>query len=470
MSDEARILAMAQGLDRRRLIRAGILGTAGLGLASPSQVSAAFPEIGRASRGRGGAQGSGRPVQFWHVWGGDRQPLIEQVIADFEAQAPGVEVEGTLLSQEGLQEKYLTAIAGGNPPDVIMLQTRDLPNFASRGALRGVDDLLQRDEIDPYDTFYAGEVQVSIYQEKMYGLPLTPGAANYLVFWNKAHFREAGLDPERAPTTWQELNEFSAALTRGGDGDFERLGCLYVGALQPRPTWFLGWTFCNAGELYSEDGREVLFDAPRNVETLNWMVDSLDREYGGWEQVRSYLAEGGAGGEGNTAFFQGQISIHLQGVYHFLQLSVEAPDLEFGVALPPSNGDNPDATSSQYNDGNWNYVIPRDAKNVDGGWELIKYTCMGQGQADFFKAQGRPSVVPAFNEDPAYQAANPDWSVVRQMLETSREAPVTEAYPEDMTILSQYVEEALLKKRTPEEALATAREEAQRVHDDKLED
>jgi len=452
-------LATLDRLDRRTLLRTGLLagGAAGLGL---------VPTISAAGRGRATAQDD-RPVEFWHVWGGDREPLINQVIADFQAAVPGVAVKGTLLSQEGMQEKYLTAIAGGSPPDVIQLATRDLPNFASRGALRGVEDLLQRDALVPEEIFYPSEVQVSRYQGQMYGLPLTPGAANYLVFWNKAHFREAGLDPERGPTTWAELDEFSAALTRGANGDFERLGCLYNGSLTPRPTWFLGWAYCNAGNFYSEDGRQVLFDEPRNVETLAWMVDSLDRLYGGWEQVRSYLA-GGAGGEGNTAFFQGQISIHLQGVYHFLQLSVEAPDLEFGVSLPPSNAANPDAASTQYNDGNWNYVIPRGAKNVDGAWELIKYTCMGQGQADFFKAQGRPSVVPAFNEDPAYQAANPHWPVVQRMLETSRAAPVTEVYAEDMSILSQYVEEALLKRRAPEEALRLAREEAQRIHDDKL--
>ncbi len=406
-------------------------------------------------------------VKFWHVWGGDREPIMADVLANFAEQFPNITVEPTLLAQDGLQERYLTAIAGGDPPDVIMLHSRDLPNFASSGALHGVNDLIERDQIDLEATFYPAEVAVSTYDEQMYGLPLAVGGGNFVIYWNKDHFREAGLDPEQGPTSWSELVEFSRALTQGSDGEFERLGCLFTGPPTPRPSWFIEWAFCNNGRLYSDDGREVLFGAPENVEALSWIVDNINELYGGWENIRGYLS-GSSGGEGNQAFFQGQTSIHLQGIYHFLQLEAEAPDLDYGVITPPANDANPDAVPRVYVDGTWNYVIPNGAENVDAGWELIKYTCMGDGQRDFFMPQGRPSVVPEYNEDPAYQAANEHWPVVMEALELSTASPVTEVYPQDMTILAQYVEEALLGQRTPEEALQAAQEEAQNVHDDEL--
>jgi ABC-type glycerol-3-phosphate transport system substrate-binding protein len=119
-------------------------------------------------------------------------------------------------------------------------------------------------------------------------------------------------------------------------------------------------------------------------------------------------------------------------------------------------------------DGCWNYVIPEGGENTDAAWELIKYTCSGQGQADFFKAQGRPSVVPAYNQDPTYQEANPYWPKLQEALDLGVTIPVTPVYAEDKAILIQAIEEALLKKRTPDDALNWATSEAQKIHDEKL--
>lgn len=469
MADYGRFSRGLSRLNRRRLLQASAGTAAGLGLSGPAFAGATGsrrrPVISqRASSLQSTAQGA---VSLWHVWGGDREPLMEDVLADFHEAFPDITVEPTLLSQEGLQERYLTAIAGGDPPDVMQLHTRDLPNFASSGALRGVGDLIESDGINIDETFYPAEAEVSRYQGEMYGLPLAVGGGNFLIYWNKDHFRDAGLDPEQGPATWSELVEFSQALTQGADGDFERLGCLFTGSPTPRPGWFIEWVYCNNGQLYSDDGIEVRFDAAENVEALTWIVDNLNQLYGGWENVRTYLS-GSSGAEGNQAFFQGQLSIHLQGIYHFLQLSAEAPDLDYGVTLPPYNDANPDAESAVYVDGNWNYVIPNGAENIDAGWELIKYLCMGEGQLNFFMPQGRPSVVPEYNDHPGYEETNPYWSTIQDYLEISVASPTTEVYAQDMTILAQYVEEAFLGMRSPEEALQVAREEAQNIHDREL--
>ena len=463
-----------QLLHRRAFLRLAGLGVAAVGLAAacapttttPTPAQPSVPTAVAAGQAAPAQSAAGAAVKFWHVWGGDRQPLIEKVIADFQARTPNVKVEHTVLSQQGLQEKSLTAIAGGEPPDVLMLSTRDLPNFASHSALRGVDDLIQRDKLDLKSTFYPGEVQTSTYQGKLYGLPLTAGGAGSLVFWNKAHFREVGLDPDKAPRTWAEFADASGKLTKVAGGNVERVGSLYWISDN---NWHKQWAYSNAASLYSEDGMKVMFDSRESVEALKYMLDNLERDAGGYERVRSFATQPGPGGaEGNQSFFQGKLSMHLNGVFHFLQLEKEAPTLEYGVGVFPFNDQNPAAKPVQNVDGVWNYIIPKGARSVDGAWELIKYTTAGQGQADFFKAQGRPSVVPKYNEDPEYTKANKFWPVVQDALKQTRALPVTPVYAEDMKILAQYTEEALLKKRSAEEALHMATLEAQKVHDEKL--
>lgn len=468
-----------KSFSRRGFLRlAGIGAAAGLMAACAPSASAPAPTAAPAAKPADApkpaapaaqapaAAKAGGTVKFWHVWGGDRQPLIEKVIADFQAKQPSIKVENTVLSQQGLQEKYLTSIAGGDPADVIMLNTRDLPNFAGRGALQSVNDLIARDKLDVKGTFYPGEVELSTFRGSMYGLPLTPGGSNFLVFWNKAHFREAGLDPEKGPSTWTEFADMSKKLTRGSGGSFDRIGSLYYISDN---NWFKQWSYSNAGSFYSPDGMKVTFDQKENVEALKWMIDNLEKDYGGYEKVRSFATQPGPGGaEGNQSFFQGKMSIHLNGVFHFLQLSKEAPNLDYGVGVFPYNEKNPAAKPVQMVDGVWNYVVPKGAKNVDGAWEFIKYTTAGQGQLDFFKAQGRPAVVPKYNEDPEYTRANKFWPVVQAALGQTRAMPVTQVYAEDSKILAQYTEEALLKKRSPEDALKMATAEAQKVHDEKL--
>lgn len=432
--------------NRRRILQggAGIIGAAALG-----------------SRFRDASAQAEGTVKFWHVWGGDREPILDDVLGKFQEANLGIAVEPTLISADGLQQKYLTAIAGGSPPDVMQLHTRDLPNFASRGALRNCDDLIARDQIDLATTFYPAEVQASSYNGSYFGLPLAVGSANHMTFWNKAHFREAGLDPEKGPSTWTELRDFSIACTVGSDGNFDRIGSFYASTASNLERWF----YNNNGKFYSEDGLTVTFNSPENIETLTWIIESLEVNYGGFENIQSFL---GGATPGDASFFSGQTSIHFQGMYFFLQLSQEAPDLEFGVEIPAYNDANPDAKSAVPMDGCWNYVIPDGASNADAARELIKYTCSGQGQADFFKAQGRPSVVPAFNEDPSYQVANPAWPKLQEALDLGVTIPVTPVYAEDKAILVQAIEEALLKKRTPDDALNWATAEAQKVHDEKL--
>ena len=85
-------------------------------------------------------------VQFWHVWGGARLEMIEAMIADFQALYPHITVEHTLLDQTDMVQKYLTAVASGSPPDVIMVHGANFfQSFADQGALMALDDFIAAD-------------------------------------------------------------------------------------------------------------------------------------------------------------------------------------------------------------------------------------------------------------------------------------------------------------------------------------
>jgi len=75
---------------------------------------------------------------------------------------------------------------------------------------------------------------MGVYKGRLYGVPSTPATTG--LYWNKALFRAAGLDPERPPRTIAELDDYARKLTRT-----ERDGRItQIGFLPTEPSW---WPF-----------------------------------------------------------------------------------------------------------------------------------------------------------------------------------------------------------------------------------
>src|SRR5690606_35968436 len=119
-------------------------------------------------------------------------------------EATGICVESVFLPWENRLENLLTAIAAGDPPDVTMFGRQDLPFFAVTESIIPLDDYMAADGITP-DMFIPSEFSGNQYNGKTWMLPQPTGGALNLVWYNKDHFREAGLDPEAFPQTWEEL-------------------------------------------------------------------------------------------------------------------------------------------------------------------------------------------------------------------------------------------------------------------------
>ncbi len=109
----------------------------------------------------------------------------------------------------------MTAIAGGAPPNAMMIKADNIPFFVSQKAVDPLDDLMARDGIGR-DWFYDGEMSTRTYQGKVYGLPNVTGGAFHLLYYNKGLMKKAGLDPEKPPKTWQDLDAMVEPAKKAG--------------------------------------------------------------------------------------------------------------------------------------------------------------------------------------------------------------------------------------------------------------
>src|SRR5690606_26512935 len=107
--------------------------------------------------------------------------------------------------------------AGGAPPDVVVIDGPDVASWAALGVLRPLDDLLEAHAITA-DQFFGPTWRQCRYAGHTWSLPAAADP-NFALVYNKAMFRQAGLDPEKPPRTFDELIHYCDRLTHyGRDG------------------------------------------------------------------------------------------------------------------------------------------------------------------------------------------------------------------------------------------------------------
>lgn len=222
---------------------------------------------------------------------------------------------------------------------------------------------------------------------------------------------------------------------------------------------FKAWATANGVQWVSQDRKKVLFATPESVDALEYMLTSVNRLYGSYEAMLAFSADlqmTGASGARltgqNAAFYQGKAGMVIGGADQPFMFKQNAPPLTFAGAMFPYNARNPRARSTNISDIGWNYAIMAGSKKTDAAWEWLKYISAGEGNAKFFKAQGRPSVVRKYNETPDLKAL-PYWDVVLKTLEAATPMPMSVAWRKVDVLLAALGTDVVARKAAPKPAL-----------------
>ncbi|QTE02491.1 ABC transporter substrate-binding protein [Streptomyces cyanogenus] len=141
------------------------------------------------------------------------KPYFESLIADFENKYPGTHVKWVDQPAEGYPDKLSADAAGGTLPDVVNVSPDLVAPLAEAGLALDLDKAAAQYRSEYLPGAWAGHRIPG--KKGMYAFPwyLNTGP----LFYNKALFRQAGLDPEQPPKTYDEL--FADALRMAGQSD-----------------------------------------------------------------------------------------------------------------------------------------------------------------------------------------------------------------------------------------------------------
>ena len=362
---------------------------------------------------------------------------LDQMIALFEEQNPGIHVEVETAPFGEYFTKLQALIAGGEAPDVFELNYENFVSFAAKGVLADLTPLAEADADYSADVFYPRSLEAFNYNGRQLGLPAT--FSTVVLFYNKDMFDAAGLDYPTNDWTWDDTVAAAAQMT---DADNSVWG-LHSG--------IQFWEFYKKAEqngcnFFNEDMTEVTIDSPACVETLQTMIDFI--EVDGVMPSDTDMA----GLSDGDMFISQQIAMDVTGIWMFSAFA-DAP-FEWDIAVEPgmetqathffSNGVSVFA-ATEHRDAAWAWAkfftsSPDMATiRVESGWELP--TLNNPEYVDSYLAQSPPE-----NRQAVFDSLN--YAIV---------PPVIERQNEMQDAVNQLLDRVKLGELTPEEALAEAK-------------
>lgn len=217
-------------------------------------------------------------LTFWKHSHPPADVLTEELIKEYMAAHPNVEIRLEIIPSSEYINKVLTAAAGNQLPDIFDINDANHAILTSRGILAPVD--VSAFGFESEEAFLNAYVPGSLEpfkgaDGKVYGIPFEYNSWTMVI--NDKMFREAGLNPETDyPKTWEEVGEIGAKLAIVRDGRFERQGFAW-NLLTP------GWTmllyspllYQLGGSILSDDdkGNACALNSPEGVKALQTMQD-----------------------------------------------------------------------------------------------------------------------------------------------------------------------------------------------------
>ena len=391
------------------------------------------------------------PVQV----GGPLTKVVDGYVAKFKAANPGIEVEAVYSGNyNDTTTKSLTAAKSGTPPTVAVLLATDIYTFLDEGVIEPFDSFIKTDEDRKWVAgFMPAFLKSAQVDGKLWSAPFQRSTA--VLYWNKKAFAEGGLDPEKYPTTWDEMVAYGkAVLRKDASGKVTRWGVGIPGNVGSSQWLFGALAAQNGASLFKEDGTQTFLSDPKVVEALQFWVD-LSKVHG--------IHPPGIQEWGTTPadFLEGRIAMIWTTTGNLTNIKRSA-GFDFGVAPYPGKV----RPASVLGGGNFYIFSKASAAEKEAAFRFVKFMTSDELLADWSVQTGY--VAPRDNawETPTlkkYVEEMPAATVARKQIASS--VPEFSTYENARTtkVLNDALGAALTGAKAPQAALTDAQAEIDRI-------
>jgi sn-glycerol 3-phosphate transport system substrate-binding protein len=329
----------------------------------------------------------------------------------------------------------------------------DIYELIEQDAIVAFDDVVETDDERAWlKSFYPALMENGTTGGKTWGIPFQ--RSTIVMYYNKDAFRDAGLDPENPPATWDELVSAGQKLTKtDASGNVERWGAMIPST--GYPYWMFGaLTKQNDQVLMNREGNETFFDDPDTVEALQYWVD-LGAKH---KVMPSGTIEWGTLRQN---FLEGRTAIMWHSTGNLTVVKKKA-GFDFGVAMLPAKKTRGTPTGG----GNFYIFKQTTPEERKAAMKLVRFLTQPERTAEWSIKTGYIGTRPDAYKTKAledYVATFSPAAVARDQLKFATAELSTYQTGRVRKLLDDAIQAALTGGKTPGDALGAAQKQADRL-------
>lgn len=359
-------------------------------------------------------------VTWWHAMGGELGTKLEEIVAGYNASQSDYHV--TPVYKGSYAETMTAAIAAfraGEQPDIVQVfEVGTGTMMAAKGAVYPVYQLMAdtNTEFDP-DGFLPAVVGYYTDTEgHLLSMPFN--SSTPILYYNKDVFAKAGLDPEKAPETWEDVEAYSSKIMESGAAP--------CGFTTGWISWvqlenFSAWHNQQIGTLengFGGLGTEMTLNGPlqvRHWENLKKWQDSGVFQYGG----------PGGGADAPPKFYAQECAMYMNSSASRAGVVANSKDFEVGYGMLPHYADTQPQNSIIGGATLW-VLQGKPAEEYKGVADFFHYLSSPEVQADWHQFSGYLPITQAayeLGQSQGYYAANPGSDVAIKQITLNAPTP-----------------------------------------------
>lgn len=315
-------------------------------------------------------------ITWWHAMSGSRLKVVDQIVKDFNASHPDIELTALYTgSYAETMTKYIAAYRSETAPNIVQVYEVGTQQMLSSGAITPVYKIPGMlgetwdwaQYVIPITNYYSTE-------GNLWSMPFNSSTA--MLYYNRDMFAKAGLDPDHPPRTWAEVESAGKKLLSSGAVKH----VLSFGW----PGWVLEQMFASHNQLFADNNngrsgmaKKVLFNGDFGEMVLKTWT-RLSEEgifiYGGPE----YSA--------NSAFEAGQIAMLIQSTSSLSGIE-KGSEFKVGTTFLPRFEGHPGGNSVIGGASLW-VTKDQNEEQLKAVWAFLKYLGRPEVAVQWHKGTG----------------------------------------------------------------------------------
>jgi multiple sugar transport system substrate-binding protein len=382
-------------------------------------------------------------IVVWHGWTDVEGTTFDDLVKQYNAAHPDVEVSTLEVNNDLSLQKVLTAVSGGTPPDVAYLYGSWAPSVAQIPLVVDLTEAVQDPAVDWTD-FPDGLRQVATVDDKVIGVPAL--VDNLAIVYNKKMFQDAGISAPTADWTWTDFQQAARALT---DPAKKQYGWTIPADGSEDTVWhWVPMLWEAGGALLNADNTKAAFNSPAGLQSLKVLQDMAVTD-------KSVFLDTTNDKSGNL-FNAGRVGMIITGPWDLSSF----PKVDYGVQVMPTFEGSDGGHQTIAGPDNWVVFDNGDARRKAATDFVLWLTAKDQVRTFSLKTGDLPTRSSLASDTDFLAQMNenlPGVDVFIKNLDNVKQArPQVTAYPKISEILGNAIVSVMLGKSDPQAALADA--------------